>query len=71
MRLLQIHWWRVVYDEAQMFGNGYGAISTMAARITSCHRWCVTGTPIGPGGLDDVHGLLKVTLHCIALQAWM
>lgn len=23
-------------------------------------RWCVTGTPVGPGGLQDIFGLLKV-----------
>ena len=25
-----------------------------------CLRWCVTGTPIGRGGLEDVFGLVKV-----------
>jgi hypothetical protein len=23
-------------------------------------RWCVTGTPIGAGGVHDIHGLLCV-----------
>lgn len=31
----------------------------MAGRIASAHRWCVTGTPIGPGGMTDVLGLLR------------
>jgi hypothetical protein len=30
----------------------------MAARIVSEHRWATTGTPIGKGGLDDLHGLM-------------
>ena len=34
----------------------------MAGRISAVHRWCVTGTPIGPGGMADVLGLLRA-LH--------
>jgi len=43
-----------------MVGTGLGAIATMASRLRTAHRWCVTGTPIGAGGLDDVAGLLRV-----------
>lgn len=56
----QIFWWRVALDEAQMVGVGFSAVAVMACRLSSVHRWCVTGTPIGTGGLDDIQGLLKV-----------
>ncbi len=62
-RLLCCSWWRVVLDEAQMVGTGLSSVATMARRLHSMHRWCVTGTPIGPGGLDDVQGLLQVLHH--------
>lgn len=57
----QVDWWRVVYDEAQMVG--WGLVAQMAQRITSQHRWAVTGTPIGPNGLDDILGLLRILHH--------
>lgn len=47
-------------DEAQMVGSGFSSIGLMASRLTAQHRWAVTGTPIGPGGLDDIAGLFKV-----------
>ena len=53
----------MVLDEAQMVGTGLGSVAVMAARLHSSHRWAVTGTPIGPGGLDDIQGLLKVLHH--------
>ncbi len=56
-------WWRVVLDEAQMVGTGLSSVAVMAGRLHSTHRWAVTGTPIGPGGLDDIQGLLRVLHH--------
>ncbi|KAL0039084.1 hypothetical protein WJX77_007371 [Trebouxia sp. C0004] len=61
--LLSVSWWRVVLDEAQMVGTGLSSVAVMAGRLHSTHRWAVTGTPIGPGGLDDIQGLLKVLHH--------
>lgn len=46
-----------------MVGTGLGSVAVMAARLHSTHRWAVTGTPIGPGGLDDIQGLLRVLHH--------
>lgn len=60
---LACSWWRVVLDEAQMVGTGLSSVAVMAGRLHSSHRWAVTGTPIGPGGLDDIQGLLKVLHH--------
>ncbi|KAL0047258.1 hypothetical protein WJX82_010979 [Trebouxia sp. C0006] len=61
--LLSVSWWRVVLDEAQMVGTGLSSVAVMAGRLHSTHRWAVTGTPIGPGGLDDIQGLLRVLHH--------
>ena len=35
----------------------------MAAMVQARARWVVTGTPIGSGGLSDLHGLLRVLQH--------
>ena len=60
--LLQVRFWRVVVDEAQMVGSTTAQSSAMAARIAAVHRWCVTGTPIGKNGVADLHGLF-IFLH--------
>jgi SNF2 family DNA or RNA helicase len=57
--LLQLHWWRLILDEAQMVGSGLSQVAVMADRLSAVHRWCVTGTPIREGQLDDVAGLLR------------
>ncbi len=49
---VQVHWWRVVFDEAQLAGGGFSATAVMATRVTAQHRWAVTGTPIGTGGTN-------------------
>ncbi|PNH12465.1 Transcription termination factor 2 [Tetrabaena socialis] len=59
-RAPQLAWHRLVLDEAQMVGGGLSNVALMAARISATRRWCVTGTPIGKGGLNDVYGLIKV-----------
>ena len=56
--LLACGWWRVVLDEAQMVEGTTTATATMALRLRARHRWCVTGTPIGGRGVEDLHGLL-------------
>jgi hypothetical protein len=35
----------------------------MALRLRTRHRWCVTGTPVGARGADDLHGLLVFLRH--------
>eukprot|EP00798_Chlamydomonas_sp_ICE-L_P012661 gene12660-15894_t len=58
--LLQIHWWRMVLDEAQMVGGiNLSVTGRMARKIITQHRWLVTGTPIGAGGVNDISGQLQ------------
>ncbi len=57
--LLQIRWWRLILDEAQQIESRVSKSAAMALKVSSRHKWCVTGTPIGKNGLDDLYGLIK------------
>ncbi|CAL8465161.1 g4696 [Coccomyxa elongata] len=61
--LTAVHWWRVMLDEAQNVGDGFSQVGDMAALLRARSRWVVTGTPMGNGGLRDLHGLLRVLQH--------
>ena len=61
--LIGIHWRRVIMDEAQMIENSTAQTAEMANRLSCTYRWCVTGTPIGKGGLDDLYGLFFFLQH--------
>jgi hypothetical protein len=61
--LLSFGWHRVVLDEAQMVESSTAAVAKMARRIRARHRWCVTGTPIGSRGVQDLFGLLVFLRH--------
>ncbi len=56
--LTAIKWWRVVLDEAQLIESSTADAARMALRLPACHRWCVSGTPLGRGHLEDLYGLL-------------
>lgn len=56
--LNSIEWWRICLDEAQRVQGTAAAAAKMALRLNACNRWCVTGTPIGRGKLEDLYGLL-------------
>ncbi|CAJ1959172.1 unnamed protein product [Cylindrotheca closterium] len=56
--LNSIQWWRICLDEAQRVEGTAAAAAKMALRLHAKQRWCVTGTPIGRGKLDDLYGLL-------------
>eukprot|EP00455_Lapot_gusevi_P000845 TRINITY_DN10365_c0_g1_i4.p1 TRINITY_DN10365_c0_g1~~TRINITY_DN10365_c0_g1_i4.p1 ORF type:complete len:668 (+),score=136.83 TRINITY_DN10365_c0_g1_i4:132-2006(+) len=56
--LMELRWWRVVVDEAQIVCNNTGSAAEMVNRLQCVNRWCVTGTPITGNGLEDVFGLL-------------
>ena len=56
--LNSIEWWRVCLDEAQRVEGTATAAAKMALRLQTINKWCITGTPIGRGKLDDLFGLL-------------
>ncbi|GAX16412.1 E3 ubiquitin-protein ligase SHPRH [Fistulifera solaris] len=56
--LQSIEWWRVCLDEAQRVETPTAASARMALKLDAVHRWCVSGTPIGRGKLEDLFGLL-------------
>ncbi|KAJ3207758.1 hypothetical protein HDU67_007260 [Dinochytrium kinnereticum] len=56
--LVQIKWWRVCLDEAQMVESTVANASEMARLIPRVHPWCVTGTPLPHLELSDIEGLL-------------
>ena len=57
-----VQWWRICLDEAQMIECTTTRTAEMALRLSSVHKWCVTGTPIEKS-LNDVQGLLHF-LQC-------
>ncbi|KAH8739836.1 helicase [Cryptosporidium ryanae] len=56
--LVNINWWRIVLDEAQMT-EGYSLVSKMTNKLTCSHKWCVTGTPIVKSCSNDLFGLIS------------
>lgn len=56
--LMSINWWRIALDEAQRVETPTAASARMALKLVSEHRWCVSGTPVGRGKMDDLYGLL-------------
>ncbi|KAF2725609.1 hypothetical protein K431DRAFT_280968 [Polychaeton citri CBS 116435] len=55
--LVQIQWWRICLDEAQMVESGVSAAAQVACRLPRIHSWAVTGTPLRKDA-RDLHGLL-------------
>lgn len=44
-------------------GSRLPQVGDMAALLHAQSRWVVTGTPMGNGGLRDLHGLMRVLRH--------
>ncbi|KAK5133643.1 hypothetical protein LTR08_007497 [Meristemomyces frigidus] len=55
--LIQIQWWRICLDEAQMVESGVTAAARVACRLPRVHSWAVSGTPLRKN-VQDLHGLL-------------
>ncbi|ORY16282.1 SNF2 family N-terminal domain-domain-containing protein [Clohesyomyces aquaticus] len=55
--LVQLSWWRVCLDEAQMVENGVSQAATVARTIPRCNAWAVSGTPLRKD-IQDLRGLL-------------
>ena len=56
--ILSIKWWRVCLDEAQRVETPTAGSAQMALKLDAVHRWCISGTPIQRGNLNDLYGLL-------------
>jgi SNF2 family DNA or RNA helicase len=55
--LTSIKWHRVCLDEAQRVQLSTTKSAKMARKLITDRRWCVSGTPIGRGRLNDLYGL--------------
>jgi E3 ubiquitin-protein ligase SHPRH len=62
--LVEISWWRVCLDEAQMVESGVSKAATVARIIPRCNAWAVSGTPLRKD-VQDLRGLL-IFLRCDA-----
>lgn len=55
--LVQIQWWRICLDEAQMVESGVTLAARVARRLPRVHSWAVSGTPLRKN-VQDLQGLL-------------
>jgi E3 ubiquitin-protein ligase SHPRH len=55
--LMQLAWWRVCIDEAQMIESGVSNAAVVARMIPRINSWAVTGTPVRKD-VNDLLGLL-------------
>lgn len=56
--LVQLSWWRVCIDEAQMVENWRSDTALMARLIPRINAWAITGTPVKDSVQEDLRGLL-------------
>lgn len=69
--LTSIEWHRVCLDEAQRVEAPTTASARMARKLITERRWCVSGTPIGRGQLNDLYGLfLFLSFHPFDEKNW-
>ncbi|KAH7152481.1 SNF2 family N-terminal domain-containing protein [Dactylonectria estremocensis] len=70
--LVQISWWRVCLDEAQMIENGFSQAAMVARGIPRINAWGITGTPV-KNDVKDLSGLLlflQYEPYCSSLPIW-
>ncbi|KAH8131287.1 E3 ubiquitin-protein ligase SHPRH [Trichoderma asperellum] len=70
--LVQIMWWRVCLDEAQMIESGVSQAAALARVIPRVNAWGVTGTPV-KDDVKDLLGLLsflRYEPYCSTPQIW-
>ncbi|EAQ85957.1 hypothetical protein CHGG_07210 [Chaetomium globosum CBS 148.51] len=61
--LVQLSWWRVCIDEAQMVENWANNAAKLARKIPRINAWGVTGTPVKDDIQKDLRGLLLFLRH--------
>ena len=52
--IMELSWWRILLDEAQMVESGVSKAAVVARMIPRVNAWCVSGTPVR----KDVNDLL-------------
>ncbi|KAL6700161.1 SNF2 family N-terminal domain-containing protein [Trichoderma pleuroticola] len=70
--LVQILWWRVCLDEAQMIESGVSQAAALARVIPRVNAWGITGTPV-KDDVKDLLGLLsflRYEPYCSTPQVW-
>lgn len=55
--MMQLNWWRVCLDEAQMIESGVSRAAEVAKLVPRIHAWGITGTPV-KNAVQDLRGLL-------------
>ena len=70
--LVQISWWRVILDEAQMVESGVSNAAKVACLVPRVNAWAVSGTPMKQD-IKDLFGLLiflRVKPYCDSRSVW-
>jgi E3 ubiquitin-protein ligase SHPRH len=70
--LVQISWWRICLDEAQMIESGYSQAAKVARVLPRVNAWGITGTPV-KNDVEDLQGLLlflQYEPYCSVNQIW-
>ena len=70
--LVQIEWWRVILDEAQMVESGVSNAAKVACIIPRVNAWAVSGTPMKQD-VKDLLGLLiflRIQPYCNSRAVW-
>jgi len=60
--LMQLQWWRICLDEAQLVDTGVGKAAQTATILPRINSWAISGTPVRKE-IQDLRGLL-VFLRC-------
>lgn len=71
--LVQMYWWRVCLDEAQMVESGVSAAAQVASLLPREHAWAVSGTPLKKDA-QDLFGLLVFLRYkpfCDSSTIWL
>lgn len=70
--LVQVSWWRLCLDEAQMIESGFSQAAKVARAIPRINAWGITGTPV-KDNVQELFGLLMFLRYeplCSSPQIW-
>ncbi|EST10050.1 Zinc finger, C3HC4 RING-type [Kalmanozyma brasiliensis GHG001] len=60
--LLEVHFWRILLDEAQIVAGASGKATNMVHELWRSNCWMVTGTPVTKG-IRDIQGIFAFMDH--------